>query len=217
MNRIRKLRQDLALSQAQLAELANTSAPQIHRLEQDVRKLTKEWAERLAPHLKVEPVDLLFGNNVRSTIADVGLLKVVGTAEAGAFRDISLIDEVHESELPTITVVKDTRFQHAQQYALRLVGDSMNLVYPDGCFIACARWSDTGLALGPGMRLHVERYNGPLVETTVKEYVVRDGVGLLTPRSSNSAHKEIELNGDESTEIVVKGLVIGSFVPEPIF
>lgn len=51
MSEIVRLRTALKMSQQQLADLVGTSQPQIKRLEKGQRKLTKEWAERLAPHL----------------------------------------------------------------------------------------------------------------------------------------------------------------------
>ncbi|KAF2991133.1 helix-turn-helix domain-containing protein [Methylocystis sp. MJC1] len=62
MNALKKIRETKGVSQARLAELAGTTQPQINRLEAAKRKLTKEWAERLAPHLGVKPVELLFGS-----------------------------------------------------------------------------------------------------------------------------------------------------------
>lgn len=60
MNQIARLRKDAGLTQARLAELAGTTQPQIRRLENGDRELTKRWAERLAPHLNVTPERLLF-------------------------------------------------------------------------------------------------------------------------------------------------------------
>jgi len=48
------------LSQVQLAKLVDTTGQQIGRLEKGGRKLTRQWADRLAPHLKCEAVDLVF-------------------------------------------------------------------------------------------------------------------------------------------------------------
>ncbi|WP_419906471.1 XRE family transcriptional regulator [Hoeflea sp.] len=61
MNTIRQRREALGLTQAQLAERASTSQPQIRRLEAGERQLTKEWAERIAPHLGMTPSELMFG------------------------------------------------------------------------------------------------------------------------------------------------------------
>lgn len=60
MSEIARLRSRHGLTQQQLAELAGTSQPQIKRLESGERKLTKEWALRLAPHLKTTAEALLF-------------------------------------------------------------------------------------------------------------------------------------------------------------
>lgn len=59
MNRIRQLRQARKLTQEQLAEMCNTTQPQIKRLETGERKLTETWMRVLAKALGVRPADLL--------------------------------------------------------------------------------------------------------------------------------------------------------------
>ncbi len=49
------------LTQEALAESIGTSQTQIMRLETGMRKLTMEWAEKLATPLLCAPVDLFFG------------------------------------------------------------------------------------------------------------------------------------------------------------
>lgn len=61
MSDLRAFREAKGLSQNELASFAGTSQPQINRLESGQRKLSKEWAERLAPHLGISPEQLLFG------------------------------------------------------------------------------------------------------------------------------------------------------------
>jgi phage repressor protein C with HTH and peptisase S24 domain len=63
MNTIRLLRESLGMTQVRLAELAATSQPQIRRLEAGERQLSKEWAERLAPHLGISASELMFGRH----------------------------------------------------------------------------------------------------------------------------------------------------------
>lgn len=214
--RSKRYRERLGLSQSEVARRVGVTPQAIQKLE-DGRVAAPGYILKLAHVLNVDPNSLQFGDFTQPTVVDVRLLKVMGTAEAGAFRDITLVDEVPEDHLQTIPVVRDARFEHAQQYALKLVGDSMNLVYPDGCFLMCARWGDIGhMKPKPGMRLHVERHSGHLIETTVKEYVQRDGIGLLTPRSTNSAHKEIQVIDNDETQFIIRGLVIGQFLPEPM-
>lgn len=210
MHKIRELREALKMSQAALAERAGTSQPQIRRLENGDRKLTKEWAERLAPHLQTTAQDLLFSDSPDEEREVIGLA-VIGTVKAGDWLDISIMDENRETEI--IHVAKDPRFPRAQQYALRVVGDSMNELFRDGSFVTVVNFADTGLPIRPGMIVHVEQHMGAmtLVETTLKE-IGPDSKTLL-PRSTNPAHKPIKLFGNDATEVVVRGIVTGEWKP----
>lgn len=51
-NRLREFREAAGLSQDELADRVGSSFQQISKLERGERKLTREWAERLAPHIK---------------------------------------------------------------------------------------------------------------------------------------------------------------------
>jgi phage repressor protein C with HTH and peptisase S24 domain len=57
-SKLRLARERCGLTQQQLAELAETSQPQIDRLETGKRKLSIDWLVRLAPHLGVTPIEL---------------------------------------------------------------------------------------------------------------------------------------------------------------
>lgn len=204
MNELRKIREKLGLTQSELAQMVGTSQPQILRLEKSTRKLTKEWAERLAPALQTSAEALMFGEGGPKG------MPIMGIIEAGQFRDISLEDQ--SDERPTIAVARDERFPNAAQYALKVSGDSMDELFANGSFVTCANWADTGLHLRPGLIVHVERTIGSLVETTLKEI---DGTGPFTlkPRSRNPKHKPIPLTGSDGVEVVVKGLVTGKWEP----
>ena len=83
MSVLKDLRARAGLSQAQLAALANTSQPQIKRLEDGERKLTREWAERLAPHLGVTPDQIVFPEERMNVIGVKGIISGGGTIETG--------------------------------------------------------------------------------------------------------------------------------------
>lgn len=204
MSRLRELRVEQGLSQQALADRIGTSQPQIKRLEDGARKLTKEWAERLAPALQTTAEALMFG-----TGGPKGM-PVLGIIEAGQFRDISLIDQ--SDDQPSIAVARDERFPHAEQYALQVSGDSMDELFPNGSYVTCANWADTGMHMRPGLIVHVERTIGSLVETTLKE-IQGTGPFSLRPRSSNPKHKPIALTGSDGVEVSVKGLVTGKWEP----
>ena len=147
-----------------------------------------------------------------SPLTSIKHLPVVGVVQAGNFRDISLLDGGEAMDMETIPVAYDPRYPHAKQYALRVAGDSMDKVFNEGEYVTCVDWADCGLSFVPGMILHVERViGGSLVETTVKRFARRDGLQWLDPDSSNPKHQPIEINGSEDTEIIIKGLVTGSW------
>lgn len=58
-NRIREIREQLGLSQAQLADKVGCSQTQIDRLEKGTRDLSDHWKRRLATAMGVAPWDLL--------------------------------------------------------------------------------------------------------------------------------------------------------------
>ena len=70
MSQLKRLREKIGLTQKELGTLAGTSQPQIKRLEDGDRTLTKQWAERLAPHLNTTAEALLFpkGDDLDSDI-----------------------------------------------------------------------------------------------------------------------------------------------------
>ena len=205
---LREHRLKAGLSQVELAARAGTTQPSINRLETGQTQLTKKWAERLAPHLGIDPKQLLFGAE-SDKVKNVQRLRVVGTAAAGVWRDITLYEANEDAQ--ELTIATDERFYHARQYALHIVGDSMNLLFPDGSYVTCVDFAESGLALKPGMIVHVERRQGHLIETTVK--AISATGRKLEPRSTNTAHKPLTMNGDDSTEIVVRGIVTGSWNP----
>lgn len=211
MPNIRNLREAQGLTQAQLAKLVGTSQPQIRRLEAGERKLTKEWAKRLAPHLQTTAKELMFdvAEEDASTFEVEGL-PIVGTSRAGDWLDITMID-AGEHDYETIPVARNARFPRARQYALLVSGDSMNLVFAEGTYVTCVDFADSGLSLTPGMIVHVERTlaGRQLVETTVKKV----GVNELLPLSSNPIHKPLPISGNGDTEITVRGVVIGKWEP----
>ena len=135
-------------------------------------------------------------------------IRVEGTSQAGIFRDISLIeDDEHEREYVPGSI--DPRCPHAHHYALNVAGDSMNNLFKDGSQVVCAAWGDLGIDVKQGHILHIERRRfASEIETTLKVYNERDGKRWLDPNSTNEKHKSIEINGNEDTEIIIKGLVL---------
>ncbi|WP_192843847.1 XRE family transcriptional regulator [Aureimonas sp. D3] len=74
MSYLRDLRKAAGLHQAELADLAGTSQAQIGRLEKGERKLTIEWAERIAPHLNTTARNLMFPPDLAQLAPVVGFV-----------------------------------------------------------------------------------------------------------------------------------------------
>lgn len=136
-------------------------------------------------------------------------LPVLGSIQAGNWLDRSVLDEDLEPEL--IPVSRDVRFPRARQYGLSVIGDSMNLDFPDGSYVTCVDFAESGLPVRSGLTVHVERRNGPLVEVTLKLIEMIDGKLVLSPRSTNPKHKPLPLEGDDGTDIVICGVVTGNY------
>lgn len=176
------------------------------------RSISAENLSKLAEVLGTSP-DYFSGLTPSPEIATlpdrISGLVVQGVIQAGHWLDASIVGEEMDHEI--VPVAKDPRFPRAKQYALVVAGDSMDLEYPEGSYVTCVDFADSGIVLREGLTVHVERHNGSLVEVTLK-VIEKNGVGfILCPRSSNQRHKPLHLEGDDGTEIVVKGIVTGSY------
>lgn len=58
-NRIRELREERGISQAELARKINVTAPALQKVECGSRKLDQLWMRRIAKALDISPADLL--------------------------------------------------------------------------------------------------------------------------------------------------------------
>lgn len=151
------------------------------------------------------------GQGVIPAEIEVAGLPVLGTIQAGHWLETSFIDSEGEPEL--LPVARDPRFPRARQYALRVVGASMNLDYPDGSYVTCVDFAESGLALVEGMTVHVERHraHGQMIEITLKQVGPRkNGAFTLLPRSTDPAFQPITFTGKD-TDVFVRGVVTGGW------
>ena len=181
-------------------------------------------AEKYARKFKVSLDWLLTGRGEMSPDGaipyeiEVAGLPLLGTIQAGHWIETTDAHEGANTEM--VPVVRDPRFPHAKQYALRVVGDSMNLDYPDGSIVTCVDFADSGLSLGEGMIVHVERQRagGQLVEITLKAVQIKRGGDIvLVPRSTNPKWTPVPLKGSNGdTEVIARGVVLGGWSPRPL-
>ena len=189
-NRLKEIRTKRKLSQQQLADLAGTSNPQIGRLESGQRKLTREWAERLASALNCTAAEIML---TQKELADLGGAlvsplsgtKVYYWGEIKAGAPSNIMDAPPEPD-KWVEDQEDSRFPGIERFALKVIGDSMDLVAPDGSTVICVKTIDIGRQPMSGEIVVVlHRTPDGVMEATLKEFVEKDGEAYLWPRSSN--------------------------------
>lgn len=188
MDDIKTLRESLGLTQSELAEKALTSQPQIKRLENGERELTRTWAERLAPHLNTTPIRLLFpdgadaGDQVRG--------KLISWVSAGSLLQPDV--EIDDEDVTKWVYAPDLD-RNGDWIVLRVDGDSMNRISPHDSLI------------------FVNRKDRRLVANAC--YVIGDGEGGATykrfrppnswePVSTNPSHKPFVLEEGREPDII---------------
>ena len=103
-------------------------------------------------------------------------------------------------------------YERATLFALKVVGPSVNLVYPPGRYVVVAPAHEAGIR--DGDFVVVERAKLDLVEVTIKELRYEDGKIVLWPRSTDPLYQEpIYLRGDEHDQLApqIIGVVVADY------
>lgn len=210
IDQLKSLRKKRGLSQAKLAELMGVEQPTIQRWESGSRMPDLENLNALARVLGVSPGSLLDGE----ALVSVGpTLFIKGEVAAGVWRAAA---EWPEGDWQTFTGRSDVNAKVDHRFGLRIVGDSMDLLYPPGTIVECVSLFGH-VEPAPGKRVVVVRKNGRgEYESTVKELVEQDGVLWGVPRSTNLSHRPINLSEPESgiLETRIVAVVVASIRPE---
>lgn len=166
------------LSQADLAKAAETSPQQISRLYQGEREMTAFWAERLAPILRVSPESLVFPGLRRIRIPLVSFVSAGKLGHQDGVKRTDIKKYVLAADLP-----------RGDWIALEVMGDSMNLIAPEGAHIYVNR-ADDHLVNNAFYVFHT-----PEGDVTFKRY--RSGTKpRLQPYSTNPDHETIHPSGE---------------------
>lgn len=199
-----------------LAQAAGIAATTITRPLNDpkykfVPKL--ETIGKIAAAAGMEPPDALKALPPGQLTPVAGSIPVVGTVRAGSWEMIPeepVIEEWLPMDVP--------EYAGASLFAVRVVGRSMDLIYPDGTYVIAIPPQEAGLRVGD--RVVVRRYDATgRAETTLKEIAnASNGRLVLEPRSSDPLHQLpiIVPIGDDHTDIGVEiiGVVVASYSKE---
>jgi repressor LexA len=182
--RVRALRLAAGLSQNDLAEKLETTKATISKIETSAIQPSAAWAERLAALLGSDPSVLLFGAvsaGAPTRPTSVRMVPVIGMIAAGNWREAIQTPEGH------IAVAGAS----PHMFALRVFGDSIDKVAPDGSYVTI---DPTMPALVDGGLYAVQNGDG---DATVKRF--RKNPDRLEPESTNPEHKTIELGREPIT------------------
>lgn len=208
-NRISELRNAKGLTQQGLGELAGTTKQTIHKLEKGTTGLTLDWMYRLAPHLGVEPHELVpsvlkanptkkepitpsallpFGatplNNVKKDLPVLG-------RPAGAKEGVIMITVEKEPvdwalRPPQLDGVRDA-------FAILQNGDSMDPKYCNGDTL----WIHPAMPIRPGNGILIIKNN----DEAVVKVLVRRTEATLTVRHLYPTKEEFDIPRTEIREV----------------
>jgi transcriptional regulator with XRE-family HTH domain len=204
------LRKRMNLTQADLAEMLGVGQPTVQRWEAGKREPDLDQLVNLAVTLGVEP-SALIDQNIAVPLGP--RLYVKGEVAAGLWRPAF---EWPEEDWLSFTGRADVTAKRDHRFGLRVVGDSMDRVYPEGTIVECVSLFGNAEAV-PGKRVVVVRTNDRgEVEATVKTLIESEGELWLVPDSTNPAHRPIKVSEPEPgiVETRIVAVVVASVRPE---
>lgn len=210
LDKVVELRKKRGWTQGDLAERIGVEQPTVQRWETGAREPKFEQLFKIAEVLEVDPAYLL-QSGLASPLGP--RLFVKGEVAAGVWNPAF---ELPEGDWQSFTGRPDVTADTEHRFGLRVVGDSMDQVYPDGTILECVSLFGRAEAM-PGKRVIVVRMNDDHeYEATVKELVERDGDLWLVPRSSNPEHLPYRLASRQPgiLETRIAAVVVASVRPE---
>jgi phage repressor protein C with HTH and peptisase S24 domain len=204
-------------SAATAAEAMGVSPATYAQHENGTRGFPASRAERYGRFFRVAPEWLLYGRQKsEGEFSPLGpQLFVKGEAAAGQWKEAW---EFEPDDWEVFTGRADVSAPIRERFGLRIVGESMNEVYPHGSVIECVAYSgDYEIPSGKRVVVKRTRFDGT-IETTVKELIrTEEGTVWLRPRSTNPEFRAFR--GDEPDDpdiasIEIIGAVVASIRPE---
>jgi repressor LexA len=214
--KIKELRERLGIDQIELARrLGDVNQSTVSKWERGLQKPNAERQAKLAEAAGVTVGEWLGIEPTSAADFRGKTVMVVGDLQAGAWREA--IEWDYDDQYPMPVIMDPSRPSYPMQgFVVR--GTSMNRPYPEGSHVFVASTISNGLTPRNGDHVLVIRRNKRgLYEATLKEYVVNeDGSRWLWPRSTDPQYQApMKINGDDSEEVTIAGIVQGSFVSGP--
>jgi transcriptional regulator with XRE-family HTH domain len=212
--RLKQFRDQLGMTLEDMSGRSGFSVSQLSRWESGNNNIPSERLPDLASAYQCRIGDIFEEDD--SPFEALGpTLYVKGDVQAGVWKDAWQFDE---DDWERYTGRADIKVNLRERFGLRVVGESMNAIYPPGTVLDCIAYS--GDAVIPnGKRVIVQRVrNGDETETTVKEYYRdADGIEWLVPRSNNPSFQSsfrADQEEDGISQAAIIGLVVAAIIPE---
>lgn len=170
-NSLYKERRRAKLSRPKLADLVGCHEQTIVKHEGPNWELTREWRDRYAAALGISPDRLLPADLLSKVDAQVTEVPIISWTSAGA--PMEALQNLPE-DAETVLISTDKQ----GLYAVRVSGESMNRVAPDGSIVIC---DPLDKSLVDGRRYIIRIGN----ETTFKRYRGNNGPVRFEPESFN--------------------------------
>ncbi|MFT8953764.1 MAG: LexA family transcriptional regulator [Gluconobacter sp.] len=148
-------------------------------------------------------------------------IEVRGDVQAGLWREAI---EWPAIDWYAITVPLDTAYKGFHRYGLKVCGQSMNKVFPEGSVVVVINFGDLGVNPKTGdFVIAVQRNDTGEYEATVKAVQIQeDGTVILWPQSWDPAFQSPIIipahDGHDQAgapDIAIQALVVGSYQPNP--
>ena len=221
-NRIKDLRKSKGLTQIALATLVDVEQATISRWERSENPPDRDQMRALAKTLGTSAEFLEFGlpeKSPSSTALETNLaahdatktLPTVLEVRAGHWLAVEFMDEYQDDG---VRVPYCEEYQEFDQFAVKVVGDSINKFAQDGDRLVCAT-IESGIQLVDGDHVVVEatRNGGAEVEATVKQIkMTPDGLELW-PNSTNPIYTGPVKLGKNGDEVRLRGVVLATRPP----
>lgn len=205
---IKEARKQAHLTQAELAERLGITQSVVSDWERGKLESWRDYAERLATVLNKPKGHFATLDPV--PVSALGVL-VIGEVQAGVFKAALQYPENDRHALPIAAV---RGFETHQLFALKIVGPSMDLLYPDGSYVIVVRAMDTDVRDGDRVVVHTHRAG--LWEATLKEARQdEDGRLGLWPRSTHPDYQQpVYLDNEDQDGPRITYVVVARYAEE---
>lgn len=202
MNRLRYLREEMSLSQADIGKMLGITSQAVGLYENEKRDIPTEYLKQLSEIFSVSTDYLLGKSNIRNMqqsnvepSSDIPIkVPVVGKISAGL--PLLASENIECYEYAPSSYIKEG-FEY---FYLTVSGDSMNLKFNEGDIVLVQKQDDLendeiGVILVDGM------------DATVKKYKYENGLVILSPMSTNPEHV-VQIYNPKEINIKIIGKVV---------